>query len=64
MNSKNKRPRNRLGLCPGCGMDSGTRKVTDTAVERCFVACETCGFKVGPYGDMAHAVRAWNRGKS
>lgn len=59
MNAKAKKPRHKLGLCPKCGMDSGTRKVSETVPERCYIVCETCGFRVGPFSDLSHATWEW-----
>lgn len=62
MNAKGRKTRYPLSVCPRCGMDSGNRKVSETANEKNYVVCETCGYLVGPFGDMPHAVKAWNRG--
>lgn len=61
MNAHNKRPKLSLALCPRCGMDSGERKVKESTYEQYYVVCETCGYVVGPFGDLSHAVRKWNR---
>ena len=53
-----------LSLCRKCGMDSGVRKVTDTAIEQYFVECESCGFKTKYHKSQGAASKEWNGGKN
>lgn len=63
MSKRIRNPYDRLPECPICGMDSGVRKITDTVPEKCYVICETCGYKAGPCKSMSSAVSEWKKGK-
>lgn len=60
MNARGARPKQTLGLCPRCHMDSGKRMTEEGSKEKYFVICETCGYIVGPYKTGGAAVKIWN----
>lgn len=63
MNYKGKTNYSVLPVCPVCGLDSGQRKESAEHPNQYFVVCESCGYRVGPYGTVSAAVYAWKRGK-
>lgn len=64
MNTKGRKPRSVLGLCPKCGMDSGQRMVKEGPDEKYLVICESCGYHTHFYTSMSSASKEWNNGKA
>ena len=64
MNHSGRSFRTELGPCPKCGMDSGRRMVTDTAVELYLVRCDSCGYRTKPCKTQGAATKLWKRGSN
>lgn len=59
MNSRNRKPKAALEICPRCHRDSGERKETVNIPTRYFVRCASCGYIVE--GDsQSGATAKWN----
>ena len=54
----------KLEVCPKCGTDSGSRKVTTKDPEKYYVVCEYCGHKTHPHNTQRGATREWNYSSS
>ena len=61
MNCDNRHPVHKLEPCPRCNMDSGQRMQTETAPEKFFIVCQSCGYRLGPYKAMCTATQQWDR---
>lgn len=61
MNARHTAPRHRLEPCPKCHRDSGKRMQTETVLEKFYVVCQSCGYRVGPCGSPSVAAQKWDK---